>query len=34
MNLRGADALGRGEIKRIEGLDFRKAGLAEPLADH
>ena len=34
VDLRRADALGRGEVKGVEGLDLRKARLAEPLADH
>ena len=33
VDLRGADTVGRREIKRIEGLDLRKTGLTEPLAD-
>ena len=34
MDLGRADALGGGEIKRVERLDLGKARLAEPLADH
>jgi hypothetical protein len=34
MNLRGADALGRREIKRVEGFHLREAGLAQALTDH
>jgi hypothetical protein len=33
VDLRGADAVGRGEVEGIEGLHLRKARLAQPLAD-
>ncbi len=34
VDLRRADALDGGEIKRVEGLHLGEARLAEPLADH
>jgi hypothetical protein len=34
VNLRRADAVCRGEIKRIERLHLGKSGLAKPLTDH
>ncbi len=34
MELRGVDAVGRGEIEGVERLHFGKARLAEALSDH
>jgi hypothetical protein len=34
VDLRRADALGRGEVERVERLHFGEARLVEPLADH
>ena len=34
VELRGVDALGGGEVKGVERLDLREAGLAQPLPHH